>query len=109
MTLLAQGAETGQVELPRFDDIDGTPGSLTREIPVRRVGGRLVTTVYDLMLAQYGVGREGLGGYATSYDDADAPYTPAWQEAITGVPAAAAARIASGVRAERGGVDGVAP
>ena len=27
------------------------------------------------------------------YDDASAPYTPAWQEAITGVPAAAAARI----------------
>ena len=47
------------------------------------------------MLAQYGVGREGLaGGYATSYDDASAPYTPAWQEAITGVPASAAARIA---------------
>src|SRR3546814_19705875 len=46
------------------------------------------------MLAQYGVGRDGLGGYATSYDDATAPYTPAWQEAITGVPGSAAARIA---------------
>ena len=65
-------------------------------MPVRRVGDHLVTTVFDLMLAQYGVGRDGLlgGGYATSYDDATAPYTPAWQEAITGVPAAAAARIA---------------
>ena len=83
------------MELPRFDDVDGTPGSLPRDVPVRRVGDRLVTTVFDLMLAQYGVGREGLGGdYATSYDDATAPYTPAWQEAITGVPASAAARIA---------------
>ena len=64
-------------------------------MPVRRVGDRLVTTVFDLMLAQYGVGRDGLtGDYATSYDDATAPYTPAWQEAITGVPASAAARIA---------------
>jgi nitrate reductase / nitrite oxidoreductase, alpha subunit len=95
LTLLQPGAETVSVELPRFDDVDGTPGSLPRDVPVRRVGGRLVTTVFDLMLAQYGVGRDGLGGdYATSYDDASAPYTPAWQEAITNVPAAAAARIA---------------
>jgi nitrate reductase alpha subunit len=95
LTLLERGGETVSVELPRFDDLDGTPGSLSRDVPVRRVGDRLVTTVYDLMLAQYGVGREGLGGdYATSYDDATAPYTPAWQEAVTGVPASAAARIA---------------
>ena len=61
-------------------------------MPVRRVGGRLVTTVFDLMLAQYGVARAGLpGDWPTGYDDAAAPYTPAWQEAITGVPAAQAA------------------
>jgi nitrate reductase / nitrite oxidoreductase, alpha subunit len=95
LTLLEPGAEAMPVELPRFDDVNGTPDSLVREVPVRRVGDRLVTTVYDLMLAQYGVGREGLGGgYATSYDDAGAPYTPAWQESITGVPGSAAARIA---------------
>ena len=94
LSLLEDGAEVVTVELPRFDDLDGTPGSLRREVPVRRVGDRLVTTVFDLMLAQYGVGRHGLTGYATSYDDAEAPYTPAWQESITGVPASAAARIA---------------
>jgi nitrate reductase alpha subunit len=94
LTLLAAGAETVSLELPRFDDVDGTPGSLPRDVPVRRIGDRLVTTVFDLMLAQYGVGREGLGGYAASYDDASAPYTPAWQEGITGVPGTAAARIA---------------
>lgn len=44
----------------------------------------LVATVFDLQLAQYGIDR-GLGTGAASYD-ADAPYTPAWQEAITGVP-----------------------
>jgi nitrate reductase alpha subunit len=94
LSLLEPGAETVSLELPRFDDLDGTPGSLTRDVPVRRVGDRVVTTVLDLMLAHYGVGRDGLGGaYATAYDDAAAPYTPAWQEAITGVPASAAARI----------------
>lgn len=95
LSVLSEDAEVVDVELPRFDDADGTPGSLLREVPVRRVAGRLVTTVLDLMLAQYGVARPGLTrGYATSYDDATAPYTPAWQEAITGVPAQAAARIA---------------
>jgi nitrate reductase alpha subunit len=44
----------------------------------------LVATVFDLQAAQYGIDR-GLGSGAASYDD-DAPYTPAWQEAITGVP-----------------------
>ena len=51
--------------------------------------------MFDLLLAQYGVGpRRGLPGeWPTSYDDPDAPCTPAWQERITGVPGAAAARI----------------
>src|SRR5690606_7163407 len=45
----------------------------------------LVTTVFDLLAAHYGIDR-GLGGgdVAASYDD-DLPYTPAWQERITGV------------------------
>ncbi len=63
-------------------------------MPVRNVGGHLVTTVYDLMLAQYGVGRDGLpGSWPTGYDDASEPGTPAWQETFTGVPAQAAERI----------------
>jgi nitrate reductase / nitrite oxidoreductase, alpha subunit len=44
----------------------------------------LVATVFDLQAAQYGIDR-GLGSGAKSYDD-NAPYTPAWQESITGVP-----------------------
>ena len=52
-------------------------------------------TVFDLMLAQYGVARPGLGGtWPTGYDDAAEPYTPAWQEPITGVSAAQAVRVA---------------
>ncbi|MCW5610324.1 MAG: nitrate reductase subunit alpha [Rubrivivax sp.] len=45
----------------------------------------LVATVFDLQVAQYGIDR-GLGSGAKDYDD-DAPYTPAWQQKITGVPA----------------------
>ena len=52
-------------------------------------------TVFDLMLAQYGVARPGLpGDWPTGYDDPEHPYTPAWQEAITGVAAAQTIRIA---------------
>src|SRR6185437_13415770 len=60
-----------------------------------RVAGRLVTTVFDLLMAQYAVPRDGLPGeWPENYDDASAPGTPAWQEAVTSVPAAAAARVA---------------
>ena len=89
------------VDLPRFDlepDEDhehaGGAGTIRRGVPVREVADRLVTTVFDLLLAQYGVGRDGLPGeWPTGYDDASSPGTPAWQEEITSVPAAAAERI----------------
>ena len=94
LSLLETATESVVVRMPRFDTPDGAAADLPRGVPVRRVGGHLVTTVFDLLMAQYGVGRPGLPGeWATSYDDADSPYTPAWQEAITGVPAATAARI----------------
>ncbi len=84
------------VDLPRFDTGPGESGSVVRRgVPALRIGGHLVTTVFDLVLAQYGVAREGLpGAWPSGYDDADSPYTPAWQEAITSVPARAAARVA---------------
>ncbi|MBW7888275.1 MAG: nitrate reductase subunit alpha [Bacteroidetes bacterium] len=45
----------------------------------------LVTTIYDLLMGQYGVDR-GLGGdYPKDYNDKEAAYTPAWQEIFTGV------------------------
>ncbi|MFC9789219.1 nitrate reductase subunit alpha [Rhodococcus sp. NPDC127528] len=95
MTMYDTGPATNSVavDLPRYDT--STPGVLRRGVPARTVAGRLVTTVFDLMLAQYGVGRPGLPGtWPTGYDDTEEPYTPAWQEAITGVPAASAARVA---------------
>jgi nitrate reductase / nitrite oxidoreductase, alpha subunit len=64
-------------------------------VPVRRIGEQLVCTVFDLMLAQYGVARPSLPGtWPTGYDDATEPYTPAWQESITGVAAAQTVRVA---------------
>src|SRR5262249_18257211 len=66
------------------------PSVLVRNVPTKRValkdGEALVASVYDLFVANYGVDR-GFGGehVAKSYDE-NVPYTPAWAEAITGVP-----------------------
>ena len=89
------GAEAVEVGLPRFDTGDGAGGAVMRRgVPALRVGGRLVTTVFDLVMANYGVARPGLPGeWPSGYDDASVPYTPAWQEAITSVPAAACTKV----------------
>ncbi|WP_303620960.1 molybdopterin-dependent oxidoreductase [Methylogaea oryzae] len=62
----------------------------TRNVPVRKITladgtQALAATVFDLLVTNYGIDR-GLGGgnVAASYDDL-VPYTPAWQEAVTGV------------------------
>ncbi|MFS2279751.1 nitrate reductase subunit alpha [Microbacterium sp. OR21] len=94
--------QAAEVRLPRFDldpepgqEHAGGSGAITRGVPVRTVAGRTVTTVFDLMLAQYGVGRDGLPGqWPSGYDDASSPGTPAWQEEHTSVPAPQAIRIA---------------
>ncbi|MET3985967.1 nitrate reductase subunit alpha [Streptomyces sp. PvR034] len=97
LTLLDDGpdaVESVAITLPRFED-DERGGVIRRGVPVRRLGDRLVTTVFDLMLAQYGVAREGLPGeWPASYEDASQPGTPGWQESLTSVPAAQAARVA---------------
>ncbi|MCC7428351.1 MAG: nitrate reductase subunit alpha [Alphaproteobacteria bacterium] len=66
---------------------------VTRTVPVKTVtlkdgSTARVATVYDLFLANYGVNR-GFGAepVGATYD-ADAPYTPAWAEAVCGVPRA---------------------
>jgi nitrate reductase / nitrite oxidoreductase, alpha subunit len=89
------GDGVAEVLLPRFDSPDGSGAVLHRGVPVRRVAGRLVTTVFDLVLAQYGVPRPGLPGtWPTGYDDASEPYTPAWQESLTSVPADRCTQVA---------------
>ncbi|MET4592175.1 nitrate reductase subunit alpha [Arthrobacter sp. 754] len=95
LSLREVSGESAEVLLPCFEQADGTGSVLRRGVPVLEVEGHLVTTVFDLMLAQYGVGREGLPGeWAAGYDDAATPYTPAWQEEITSVPAQACIRVA---------------
>ncbi len=85
------------VRFPYFGNTAGNgfattdhPDVLVRNVPVKRMklqdGEALVTTAYDLFLANYGVD-QGFGGehMPTGYDD-PAPYSPAWAEAITTVP-----------------------
>ncbi|MGW2425129.1 nitrate reductase subunit alpha [Streptomyces sp. NPDC001709] len=105
-TLSLYGSEVAvpvEVLLPRFDTEGGEHGQgrgevLWRSVPATRLGGAggpLVTTVYDLLLAQYGVHRTGMpGDWPTSYTDDRMPATPAWQEALTSVPAAKCLKIA---------------
>ena len=97
LTLAAPEAEIAAVDFPYFGGratehfVATHHGEiLTRNVPVRRV--RLadgtearVATVYDLLMANYGLDR-GFGGdnVARSYDD-DTPFTPAWAERVTGV------------------------
>ena len=96
LSLLGTHEELVEVALPRFDGGESEGGTeMRRGVPARRIGGRLVTTVFDLALAQYGVAREGLPGtWPQGYDDASEPYTPAWQEPLTGVDAGRVTRIA---------------
>ncbi|MGH3298624.1 MAG: nitrate reductase subunit alpha, partial [Trebonia sp.] len=96
LTLYGRHDQAVPVDLPRFDTGETEGGtSVRRGVPVTRVNGRLVTTVFDLLMAQYAVHRDGLPGeWPHGYGDANTPGTPAWQQAITSVPAAAAARVA---------------
>jgi nitrate reductase alpha subunit len=92
------GAEIAP-ELSFIDDNDGVTeieldffggeGMVSRSVPTRTImtsdGPVTVTTVFDLLMARFGVDR-GLRGFdAASYDDSDVPYTPAWQEQYTGI------------------------
>ncbi|MGM0782712.1 MAG: nitrate reductase subunit alpha [Pseudomonadota bacterium] len=97
----------GGIEHEHFDHVKGegagaAEGLLFHSLPVKRLkkadGSEVLTaTVFDLMCANYGIdrgfGKEGEDDGATSYGQIR-PYTPAWQEKITGVPAEQAARIA---------------
>ena len=94
LTLLGHHDELVELDLPRFDVEGEGGGVLRRGVPAKRIGDELVTTVFDLYAAQLGLARDGLPGeWPTGYDD-PAPYTPAWQEAITGVDAGIVIRIA---------------
>ncbi|WP_297446523.1 nitrate reductase subunit alpha [Acidiferrobacter sp.] len=98
--LSCAGHETVMVKVrfPHF--ATGESDTLERQVPARRIrlaDGReaLVSSVFDLLAAQYGVARDAdAGRCAALYDDATCAYTPAWQERITGVARADVLRVA---------------
>jgi nitrate reductase alpha subunit len=87
----------GGTQHPRFTANDQGTDVLMRKVPVKRIATRdgevLVASVFDLLCANYGIDRGLDDTCAKSYDD-NVPYTPAWQEAITGVPAAQVVAVA---------------
>ena len=89
---------TGRDEVAQVSFHDFTSGEASvRGVPARYVetakGRVLVTTVYDLLMAQFGVGRGLPGAYPKSYDE-NIPYTPAWQEQYTGIGRETVLRLA---------------
>jgi nitrate reductase alpha subunit len=86
--LLSLAEDPDDVAVVNFKESAGTK-SFKRGVPVkyleienRRV---LATTVFDLLMAQCGVDRGFSGEYPADYDDEMFPFSPAWQEAYTGV------------------------
>lgn len=97
LSLIENADQVVSVEFPYFGNLNHPHFThtehaeiLERNVPARRIqladgSEAYVVTVFDLLVANYGIDR-GLGGgnVAKSFDD-DQPYTPAWQERITGV------------------------
>ena len=84
LSFLEGSDEVVQVGFDQFD----TGEIINRGVPAKKMqttkGEILVATAFDLMMAQFGVGRGLEGAYPNSYDEIGA-YTPAWQEQHTGI------------------------
>jgi len=86
LTLLSDHDELADVEFDNF----AAGNVVHRSVPAKRIqtaDGETVwvATVYDLLMAQYGVPRGFGEGYPEDYNDEEAPYTPAWAEKYTGM------------------------
>jgi len=85
LTLLDDKEEVLQTEFTEY----GLDKKSLRGVPVKFIetlNGKVpVATIYDLIMAQYGVGRGLEGDYPADYTDQNAAYTPTWQEIFTGV------------------------
>ena len=72
-----------------FEDFSNENAVARRGVPVKHIktteGTAVVTTVFDLLMAQFGVRRGLEGDYPSDYDDADRTFTPAWQEKFSGI------------------------
>jgi nitrate reductase alpha subunit len=89
---------TAPVAFADFSEGDGDR-VLIRHVPVRNIptkdGPILVTTAFDLLMAQHGVRRgDQPGEWPTGDDDPTHPFTPAWQERFTGIKASTVQRFA---------------
>ncbi|QSO52584.1 nitrate reductase subunit alpha [Alicyclobacillus curvatus] len=96
LSFLNASDEVKIVGFPVFSEQE--TGVVRRGVPVKALhtaNGEMVyvTTVLDLMMAHHGVRRGLPGAYPVDYNDS-VPYTPAWQEAITGVDRSLAIRVA---------------
>jgi nitrate reductase / nitrite oxidoreductase, alpha subunit len=80
----------------RFHDF-AAGREVVRGVPFRWVetarGQVAVTTIYDLLFAEFGVSRGLAGEYPADYD-AEGTYTPAWQEKHTGIDRATVIQFA---------------
>ncbi len=86
LSFLDQHDEVPQVELEHYE----SDRLVLRGVPARRLrladGSVIrVTTVFDLLMARYGVDRGLAGEYPSGYDDEELGYTPAWQEPFSGI------------------------
>lgn len=85
LTFLKNNDEVVATEFVEY----GLDKKTLRGVPVKHIdtinGKVAVTTVYDLIMAQYGVSRGLSGDYPKEYSDKEAAYTPAWQEIFTGI------------------------
>ncbi len=86
LTLLERSNDRALVEIEEYE----SGGLSRRAVPtmtVDTVDGKKVkvTTVFDLLMARYGVARGLEGDYPANYDDPSSSYTPAWQEVLTGI------------------------
>lgn len=89
------GKEDGVVQVNFYEF--GKGENYLRGVPVKYIesdGKKIaVTTVFDLLMAQFGVDRGLPGTWSKSYDD-KMPYTPAWQEEYTGIGQETVIRLA---------------
>lgn len=97
LSVADHGAQWQEIVFPFFDNAGN--GIFKRTIPARKIQladgtERFAATVYDLMMSQYGIDRLGSDIEGKGYNDAASRYTPAWQEAITGVKPSVVIQIA---------------
>ncbi len=98
LSIVPLDAKWEEITFPFFDNQGN--GTFNRPIPAKTITlkdgtVRKITTVYDLMISQYGVKKANSPPLESQgYEDDKSHYTPAWQEKITGVKASIVTQVA---------------